>query len=170
MRCLVPSWSHPSVSQDQDETKFFFMKWDGTKSLWDESSWSHSDSMPEPEWNKVLVGWELPFWSHGQPICENQQICEDLSIRATTLASMTFQALISIITKFDLKTIQMNAVNTFMNCQLNKIIYMRQSLNFETENTVLQLRKTLYELRQSLLFWQKKLISTFRNLEFKKIL
>ena len=58
-------------------------------------------------------------------IYENQQTHEDLFIRATTLASMTFQALMNIITKFDLKIIQMNAVNTFMNYQLNKMIYMR---------------------------------------------
>ena len=38
-------------------------------------------------------------------ICENQQAHEDLSIRATTLASMMFQVLMSIITKFNLKTI-----------------------------------------------------------------
>ena len=65
--------------------------------------------------------------------------------------------------------IQMNVMNAFMNCMLNEMIYMRQSLNFETENTVFWLRKMLYELRQFFLLWQKKLISTFRNLEFKEI-
>ena len=82
-------------------------------------------------------------------ICENQQTHEDLSIRVTTLANMTFQVLMSITAKFDLKTIQMNVMNAFMNCMLNEIIYMRQSSDFQTGNRVLQLRKTLYELRQS---------------------
>ena len=58
-------------------------------------------------------------------ICENQQTCKNLFIRAITLASMMFQALMSIITKFDLKIIQMNTVNAFMNYQLNEMIYMR---------------------------------------------
>ena len=58
-------------------------------------------------------------------IYENQQTHEDLFIRVTTLASMTFQMLMSITAKFNLKTIQINIVNTFMNCQLNEIIYMR---------------------------------------------
>ena len=58
-------------------------------------------------------------------ICENQQTCEDLPIRVTTLASMMFQVLMSITAKFNLETIQMNAVNAFMNCQLNEMIYIR---------------------------------------------
>ena len=70
-------------------------------------------------------------------IYENQQTHEDLSIRTTTLASMIFQALMNIITKFDLKMIQINAVNAFVNYQLNEIIYMRQSSDFETENIIL---------------------------------
>src|SRR5204862_416631 len=44
------------------------MGWDGTKSMWDGSSRSRPGSMPGPGWDKVLVGWELPSRSHGQPI------------------------------------------------------------------------------------------------------
>ena len=69
-------------------------------------------------------------------ICENQQTHEDLSIRVTTLASMTFQMLMNITAKFNLKMIQMNVMNAFMNCMLNEMIYMRQSLNFEMRNRV----------------------------------
>ena len=84
-------------------------------------------------------------------VCENQQTLSDLSTRATMLASMTFRALMTITVKFDLKTVQMNVINTFINSQLNEMIYMRQSSEFEKDNTVLCLRKTLYELRRSLL-------------------
>jgi len=31
----------------------------------------------------------------------------------------------------------MNIVNAFVNCQLNEMIYMRQSSDFETENMIL---------------------------------
>src|SRR5947207_11914010 len=62
----------------RDGTKFFFMGWDGTKSLWDGSSRSRPGSMPGPGWDKVLVGWELPSRSHGQPI-EYQVISFDLT-------------------------------------------------------------------------------------------
>src|SRR6266487_4788924 len=67
MRCLVPSWNETGMGWDQDGTKFFFMGWDETKSLWDESSRSHAKPGPGPGWDKTLVGWELPSWSRGQP-------------------------------------------------------------------------------------------------------
>ena len=58
-------------------------------------------------------------------IYENQQTHKNLSIRTIILASMMFQALMSIITKFDLKMIQMNVVNAFVNYQLDEMIYMK---------------------------------------------
>ena len=59
-----------------------------------------------------------------------------------------------IIVKFDLEMVQMDAINTFVNYTLDKVIYMRQSLGFETRgNMVLQLRKILYGLRWSFLLW-----------------
>src|SRR5947208_2638795 len=75
----------------------------------------------------------------------------------------------TITAKFDLKTIQMNAVNAFMNCKLDEVVYMKQPPGFETEK-MLQLQKTLYELRQSSLLWQKELTSIFRNLNFREML
>src|SRR6266536_5785539 len=82
---------------------------------------------------------------------------------------MAFRGLISIIARVNLEMIQMNAVNAFMNCQLDEVIYMRQLSDFKTENIILQLRKILYELKQSSLLWQRELTSTFRDLEFKEI-
>ena len=71
-------------------------------------------------------------------MCENQQACEELSTHATTLASMAFHILIAVTAKFDLKTVQMDAVNIFVNCKLDEIVYMKQPPGFETEK-VLQL-------------------------------
>src|SRR6266487_639171 len=102
-------------------------------------------------------------------VCGNQQARGDLPTRATTLASMAFRALMGITAKFDLETIQMDAVNAFVNCQLDEVVYMRQPPGFETGNTVLRLRKALYGLRRSPLLWQKELTSTFRDLGFKEI-
>ena len=84
-------------------------------------------------------------------VYENQQTLSDLSTRATMLASMTFRALITITVKFDLKTVQMNIINMFVNSKLNEMIYMRQLSEFEknNSNTILYLRKTLYELKRS---------------------
>jgi len=75
----------------------------------------------------------------------------------------------AITAKFDLKTVQMNVINMFVNSKLNEVMYMRQPPDFEKGNTVLQLNKALYGLRRSSLLWQKELISTFHSLEFKKL-
>src|SRR5205814_10572305 len=74
----ILSRSHPGVPQDRDGTKFFFMGWDGTKSLWDGSSRSRPGSMPGPGWDKVLVGWELPSRSHGQPMHKQKHCFKNL--------------------------------------------------------------------------------------------
>ena len=50
---------------------------------------------------------------------------------------MTFHALMTITVKFDLKTIQLNAVNVFINCKLNEMMYMRQSSEFETDQNMI---------------------------------
>ena len=80
-------------------------------------------------------------------VCENQQTCEDLLTKVIILASMMFYVLIILIAKFDLEIVQMNTVNAFVNCRLDEVIYMRQLSDFKIGNTILQLRKTLYELR-----------------------
>ena len=83
---------------------------------------------------------------------------------------MTFCALMTITVKFDLKTVQLNAVNVFINCKLNEMMYMRQLSEFKTDqNMIFWLQKTLYELRKFFLLWQKELTSMFRSLDFKKI-
>jgi len=84
---------------------------------------------------------------------------------------MVFRALMTITTKFDLKAVQMDMINMFVNSHLDKIVYMKQPPGFEKnkDNTVLYLNKTLYGLRRSPLLWQKELINTLRSLGFKKI-
>ena len=58
-------------------------------------------------------------------ICGNQQAAGDLPTRATTLASSAFRTLMAIVARFDLKTIQLDAVNAFVHCHLDEVVYMR---------------------------------------------
>jgi len=104
-------------------------------------------------------------------VCGNQQAPGDLPTRATTLASMAFRTLITITTKFDLETIQMDAVNAFVHCDLDEVIYMRVPPGFNQgkRDKVLCLRKVLYGLRRSPLLWQKNLTSSLRELGFKEV-
>ena len=104
-------------------------------------------------------------------VYENQQAPEDLPIRVIILADIMFCALMVITAKFNLEMVQLDAVNAFINCKLDEVIYMKHSSSFKTGwNIILWLQKTLYNLKRSSLLWQKKLISTFKSLEFQKIL
>jgi hypothetical protein len=53
--------------------------------------------------------------------------------------------------KFNLETTQIDAVNIFIHCNLNKVVYIRLPLGFNKgkTNKVLYLRKALYGLQQS---------------------
>src|SRR6266568_9634349 len=81
-------------------------------------------------------------------VYRNQQAPGDLPTRATTLASVTFQTLMAITAKFNLETTQINAVNAFIHCDLNKVIYIKllPGFNKGKKNKVLHLKKTLYRL------------------------
>ena len=50
--------------------------------------------------------------------------------------------------KFDLKTTQIDAVNAFVYCDLNKVVYIKLSPGFNNgkKDKVLRLRKALYGL------------------------
>jgi hypothetical protein len=57
-------------------------------------------------------------------VCENQQEKRDLPTRATTLASTAFRMLMGITAKFDLETVQIDAINAFVHCDLDEVVYM----------------------------------------------
>ena len=102
-------------------------------------------------------------------VCGNQQARGDLPTRATTLASTAFRTLMAIIAKFDLKTVQMDAVNAFVHCDLDEVVYMKMPPGYMKQGKVLRLRKALYGLRRSPLLWQTNLTSSLRSLGFKEV-
>jgi len=66
-------------------------------------------------------------------------------MRATTLASTTFQTLMAITAKFDLEMTQIDAVNAFIYCDLDEVIYIKLPPGFSKGkiDKVLRLRKAL---------------------------
>ncbi|KID78682.1 polyprotein [Metarhizium guizhouense ARSEF 977] len=82
-------------------------------------------------------------------VCGNQQEKNALPTRATTLASMSFRALMAIAAEHDLELEQMDAVNAFVNCELDEVVYMRMPPGYEKYGRVLRLKKALYGLRRS---------------------
>src|SRR5437762_10928524 len=102
-------------------------------------------------------------------VCGNQQARDNLPTRATTLASTAFRTLMAITAKFNLETIQMDAVNAFVHCDLDEVVYMKMPPGFVKAGKVLRLRKALYGLRRSPLLWQRNLTSSLNELGFKEV-
>ena len=77
-------------------------------------------------------------------VCGNQQKECDLPTRATTLATTSLRALLAIVAKFDLETVQLDAVNAFVHAEIDELVYMRLPPAFGQPNKVLRLNKALY--------------------------
>ena len=75
----------------------------------------------------------------------------------------------AITAKFDLETIQMDAVNAFVHCDLDEVVYMKMPPGYTKKGKVLRLRKALYGLRRSPLLWQKNLTNSLKELGFKEV-
>jgi hypothetical protein len=58
-------------------------------------------------------------------------------MRATTPASTAFRTLMGITAKFDLETVQIDAVNAFVHCDLDEVVYMRMPPGFIKPGKVL---------------------------------
>lgn len=88
---------------------------------------------------------------------------------AATLAGRSFRTLMAIAARFDLESIQYDAVNAFVNAKLEKDIFMRMPPGHRKPGTILKLQKALYGLRESPLLWQKELTDTLQGLGFNTV-
>ena len=55
----------------------------------------------------------------------------------------------AMVARFDLETIQMDAINAFVHCYIDEVVYMRHPPGYEAPGKVLRLRKALYGFRRS---------------------
>ena len=99
---------------------------------------------------------------------DQQKEC-DLPTRATTLATTSLRVLLAMVAKFDLETLQMDAVNAFVHADLDEVVYMRMPPGFSQPNKVLRLNKALYGLRRSPLLWQTKFTTALKDLGFTEV-
>ena len=65
-----------------------------------------------------------------------------------TLVGKSFKMLMAIATRFDLKILQYDAINAFINTPLNETIYIRMPMGYKEKGKVLYLHKALYGLRK----------------------
>ena len=103
-------------------------------------------------------------------VCGNQQRQHDLPTRATILAATSLRVLLALTAKFDLETLQLDAVNAFVHAELlDKTVFMRMPPDYAEQGKVLKLNKALYGLRRSPLLWQQKLTNKMRKLGYAEI-
>ena len=74
-----------------------------------------------------------------------------------------------LVAKFDLETLQLDAVIAFVHADLDESVYMRMPPGFSEQGKVLTLTKALYGLQRSPLLWQQKLTDEMKKLGFEEI-
>ncbi len=65
------------------------------------------------------------------------------------MATTSFRTLLTLIAKFDLETLLMDAVNMFIYINLDELVYMKNPPGFPALRTVFKLNKALYSLKRS---------------------
>jgi hypothetical protein len=93
----------------------------------------------------------------------------DQNTYAATFAAKTFRALMIISTAFDLKIWQYDAVNAFINSEIDEKLYNENSNEFSRFDYCWKLNKALYELKQVSILWYRNLIMILKDLELQSI-
>jgi hypothetical protein len=88
---------------------------------------------------------------------------------AATLAMRSFRTLLALVARFDLETLQFDAVNAFLNADLAKAVYMDSPPGYRVNGKAKLLRKALFGLRESPRLWQEMLTSLLRSIGLQTI-
>ena len=86
-------------------------------------------------------------------LCGNQQKRHVLLTRDTTLAITFLRVFLALVAKFDLETLQLDAVNAFVNADLDGTVFMRMPPGYDEHGKLLKRNIALYGLRRSSLLW-----------------
>lgn len=93
----------------------------------------------------------------------------DESTYAATLAGRSFRTMMAIAARFDLDLLQFDAVNAFVNADIDETVFMRMPPGYQKSGEIYRLRKALYGLRRSPLLWQRTLSNALKELGFTPI-
>ena len=85
------------------------------------------------------------------------------------MAVRSFRTLIAIAARFDLELLQYDAVNAFVNADLDENVFMRLPPGHRKSGKILILNKALFGLRKSPILWQKLLTKALQDIGFKPI-
>lgn len=88
---------------------------------------------------------------------------------AATLAGRSFRTVMAIAARFDLELKQYDAVNAFVNANLDEDVFMKMPPGHRRVGTVLKLKRALYGLRRSPLLWQRMLTQMLRAIGYTPV-
>ncbi|KAL3702653.1 hypothetical protein TMatcc_011232 [Talaromyces marneffei ATCC 18224] len=136
--------------------------------------------VPRPRNIQILpLTWvfKYKFDKHGKLAKFKARICvrgdlqdaNKLPTRAATLASRNFRMMMSLAAVFDLEIVQFDAVNAFVNSELDEDVYTYFPDGFREAGKVMKLKRALYGLRRSPRLWQLELTRTLLGLGFSQI-
>ena len=111
----------------------------------------------------------LQKWKARLVVFGKQQKCHDLPTSATTLAITSLRVLLALVAKFDLETLQLDAVNKFMNADLNETVLLKMPPRYGKYSKVLKRNRALYGLRLSPLLWKQEPTDEMKKLGFEEI-
>ncbi len=93
----------------------------------------------------------------------------DQKTYAITLIVKTFRVLMIISIVFDLEIWQYDAINAFINNEIDEKLYIECSNEFSRLDYCWKLNKALYELKQVSILWYRNLITTLKDLNLQSI-
>lgn len=97
-------------------------------------------------------------------ILGNKQILTIAETRAATLAARSFRTLMAIVAAFGLEMRQFDAINAFVNSELDEVVYVTQPPGHQQKGKALRLVRALYGLRRSPRLWLLTLTDALRQL------
>ena len=142
------------------------------KGTFDEIERTQLRTIPLP----LLWVWTYKFDTNGFLTKYKARICVrgDLQMTekdnyAATLAIRTFRALMALVAAFDLEIIQIDAINAFLNSEIDEETTTECPEGFKTSGKVLLLRKALYGLKQAPQLWYNYLTKTLKQLGLQEV-
>ena len=88
---------------------------------------------------------------------------------AATLAVRVFRALMALAAAFDLEILQLDAVNAFLNSDIDEHVTVQWPPGFQQNNKILKLLKALYGLKQAPVLWYNHLVTILLQLGLQKV-
>jgi hypothetical protein len=102
-------------------------------------------------------------------IRDDLQMIDSQNVYAITLASKMFRVLMILMTAFNLKTRQLNAINAFLNAHNDELIYCQMFDDYRLDEKVIKIIRALYERRKSSLLWLLMLTAKCLEMRLRSI-